>query len=132
MMLPSKTSWQVMVMGMGLKTHYEFCDCTNTLSPEAGQAWCRAAIPHGVAVLQGLVMPPRVAPRQVVVIPIPASTLTGAQRAELAAMTQEVVERPQLFCQANSFCGAPSFASPLLAVRSAAVSNSMPNILEKF
>ena len=43
-------------------------------------------------VLQGLVMPPRVAPRQVVVIPIPASTLTDAQRQELAAMTQEVVE----------------------------------------
>ena len=42
------------------------------------------------------------------------------------------VESPQLFCQANSFCAVPSFASPLLAVRSAAVSNSMPNILEKF
>ena len=50
------------------------------------------ALAKPLMVLQGLVMPPRVAPRQVVVIPIPASTLTDAQRQELAAMTQEVVE----------------------------------------
>ena len=41
--------------------------------------------------MQGLVMPPRVAPTQVVVIPIPATSLTDAQRQELKARTQEIV-----------------------------------------
>ena len=53
----------------------------------------RGALAQGWVALQGLVMPPRVAPRQVVVIPIPASTLTDAQRRELAAMAQEIVDR---------------------------------------
>ena len=55
----------------------------------AAREWL--ALVKSMVMLQGLVMPPRVAPRQVVVIPIPASTLTDAQRQELAAMTQEVV-----------------------------------------
>ena len=41
--------------------------------------------------MQGLVMPPRVAPTQVVVIPIPATSLTDEQRQELKAKTQEIV-----------------------------------------
>ena len=36
-------------------------------------------------------MPPRVAPTQVVVIPIPATSLTDEQRQELKAKTQEIV-----------------------------------------
>ena len=40
---------------------------------------------------QGLVMPPRVAPLQVVVIPIPGTTLTDAQRQELKERTQDIV-----------------------------------------
>lgn len=41
--------------------------------------------------MQGLVLPPRVAPTQVVVIPIPATSLTDEQRQELKAKTQEIV-----------------------------------------
>ena len=36
-------------------------------------------------------MPPKVAPVQVVVIPIPSANLTDAQRSELAAATGEIV-----------------------------------------
>jgi prolyl-tRNA synthetase len=41
--------------------------------------------------MQGLVMPPRVAPVQVVVIPIPSANLTNAQRADLAASTNKIM-----------------------------------------
>ncbi len=41
--------------------------------------------------MQGLVMPPRVAPTQVVVIPIPATSLTDEQRQELKTKTHEIV-----------------------------------------
>lgn len=44
---------------------------------------------HGC--VQGLVMPPRVAPTQVVVIPIPVTSLTDAQRQELREKTQDIV-----------------------------------------
>jgi prolyl-tRNA synthetase len=40
---------------------------------------------------QGIVMPPRVAPLQVIVIPIPAANLTDAQRAELSSTTADLV-----------------------------------------
>ncbi len=40
---------------------------------------------------QGIVMPPRVAPLQVIVIPIPAGSMTDAQRAELTSTTADLV-----------------------------------------
>lgn len=40
--------------------------------------------------MQGIVMPPRVAPLQVIIIPIPGANLTDAQRSELAAKTAEL------------------------------------------
>ncbi|CAL8472084.1 g11626 [Coccomyxa elongata] len=39
---------------------------------------------------KGIVMPPRVAPLQVIIIPIPAANLTDAQRSELSAKTAEL------------------------------------------
>ena len=43
------------------------------------------------ASLQGLVMPPRVAPLQVVVIPITTSSMESAARTQLATATADVV-----------------------------------------
>jgi len=43
--------------------------------------------------MQGLVMPPRVAPTQIVVIPIPATSLTDEQRQQLKDKTQDIVSR---------------------------------------
>jgi prolyl-tRNA synthetase len=42
--------------------------------------------------VQGLVMPPRVAPVQVVVIPIPSANLTDEQRSKLDEKTRELVQ----------------------------------------
>lgn len=40
--------------------------------------------------MQGIVMPPRVAPLQVIIIPIPAANLTDTQRSELSTKTAEL------------------------------------------
>lgn len=53
--------------------------------------WTTRTVPESACPSQGLVMPPRVAPLQVVVIPIPATTLTDAQRQELKERTQDIV-----------------------------------------